>query len=84
MPWCGDARPRDSRRHRGRRRASASATGSPRAELPALETGRADLIVPGTVICLEVMRRVGLDDLTVSDRGLREGILCEILAASPP
>jgi exopolyphosphatase/guanosine-5'-triphosphate,3'-diphosphate pyrophosphatase len=62
----------------------ADLTNAARAALPALEAGRADLIVPGTVICLEVMRRVEIDALTVSDRGLREGILCEILAASPP
>ena len=52
-----------------------------RAALPSLEPGRADLIVPGTVICLAAMARVGFDVLTVSDRGLREGILCEILSA---
>ncbi|HKZ07388.1 MAG TPA: hypothetical protein VJU81_18120, partial [Methylomirabilota bacterium] len=62
----------------------AALTNAARAELPALEAGRADLIVPGTVICLEVMRRVALEGLTVSDRGLREGILCEILTPSPP
>jgi exopolyphosphatase/guanosine-5'-triphosphate,3'-diphosphate pyrophosphatase len=62
----------------------AAMTNAARAELPALEAGRADLIVPGIVICLEVMGRVALDALTVSDRGLREGIVCEILAASPP
>jgi exopolyphosphatase / guanosine-5'-triphosphate,3'-diphosphate pyrophosphatase len=59
----------------------ARLTHSERAVLPALEPGRADLIVPGTVICLAAMARVGFDALTVSDRGLREGILCEILGA---
>jgi exopolyphosphatase/guanosine-5'-triphosphate,3'-diphosphate pyrophosphatase len=51
-----------------------------RAALPCLEPGRADLIVPGGVICLEVLARLGFDALVVSDRGLREGILYEILA----
>src|SRR6266545_1247995 len=51
-----------------------------RAALPCLEPGRADLIVPGTAICLAVFERLGFDALVVSDRGLREGILCEILA----
>jgi len=59
----------------------AALTHAERAVLPALEPGRADLIVPGTVICLAAMARVGCDALTVSDRGLREGILCEILSA---
>jgi exopolyphosphatase/guanosine-5'-triphosphate,3'-diphosphate pyrophosphatase len=51
-----------------------------RAALPCLEPGRADLIVPGSVICLTVLDVLGFDALVVSDRGLREGILCEILA----
>ena len=51
-----------------------------RAALPCLEPGRADLIVPGSAICLEALDRLGFDALVVSDRGLREGILCEILA----
>jgi exopolyphosphatase/guanosine-5'-triphosphate,3'-diphosphate pyrophosphatase len=52
-----------------------------RSALPWLEPGRADLIVPGAAICLAVLDRLGFDALVVSDRGLREGILCEILAA---
>ncbi len=50
-----------------------------RAALPCLEPGRADLIVPGTAICLAIFEHLGFDALTVSDRGLREGMLCEIL-----
>lgn len=52
-----------------------------RAALPGLEPGRADVLIPGIAICLGVMERLGFDALTVSDRSLREGILCEILAA---
>jgi exopolyphosphatase / guanosine-5'-triphosphate,3'-diphosphate pyrophosphatase len=51
-----------------------------RAALPCLEAGRADLIVPGSAICLEALDRLGFDALVVSDRGLREGMLYEILA----
>ena len=51
-----------------------------RAALPCLEPGRADLIVPGSAICLAALDSLGLDALVVSDRGLREGLLCEILA----
>ena len=54
-------------------------TDAARGVLPCLEPGRADLIVPGIVICLGAMERLGFDVLTVSDHGLREGILCEIL-----
>jgi len=51
-----------------------------RAALPCLEPGRADLIIPGSAICLAALDRLGFDALVVSDRGLREGILYEILA----
>ena len=51
-----------------------------RAALPCLEPGRADLVVAGSAICLAALDRLRFDALVVSDRGLREGILCEILA----
>jgi len=51
-----------------------------RAALPCLEPGRVDLIVPGSAICLEALDGLGFDALVVSDRGLREGIVYEILA----
>jgi len=56
-----------------------SLTVQERAALPCLEPGRADLIVPGAAICLAIMRMLGFEDLVVSDRALREGILCEII-----
>ena len=52
-----------------------------RAALPCLEPGRADVLIPGIAICLAAMERLGFDALTVSDRSLREGILCDILGA---
>ncbi len=53
-----------------------------RGRLPCLEPGRADVIIPGIAICLAVMARFGRDHVVVSDRGLREGILCELLGAT--
>lgn len=50
-----------------------------RARLPCLEPGRADVIIPGIAICLAAMTCLRRDALVVSDRGLREGILCELL-----
>jgi exopolyphosphatase/guanosine-5'-triphosphate,3'-diphosphate pyrophosphatase len=50
-----------------------------RGRLPCLEPGRADVIIPGIAICLATMARFGREDVVVSDRGLREGILCELL-----
>ncbi len=55
-----------------------------RARLPCLEPGRADLIIPGVAVALAVAEGLGLDQLTVSDHGLREGILLEAVGWSPP
>jgi exopolyphosphatase/guanosine-5'-triphosphate,3'-diphosphate pyrophosphatase len=52
-----------------------------RGRVPCLEPGRADVIIPGIAICLAVMTRFGRDTVVVSDRGLREGILCDLLGA---
>ena len=46
-----------------------------RGALSCLEPGRADLIVPGTAIVTATLDCLGADALTVSDSGLREGIL---------
>ena len=53
-----------------------------RGRLPCLEPGRADVIIPGIAICLATMARFRREHLVVSDRGLREGILCELLGAA--
>ena len=46
-----------------------------RGALPCLEPGRADLIVVGTAIVLATLDLTGEERMTVSDWGLREGIL---------
>jgi exopolyphosphatase / guanosine-5'-triphosphate,3'-diphosphate pyrophosphatase len=53
-----------------------------RAALPCLEPGRADLILPGVAIVLATMSRLRCERLVVSDWGLREGILSEIVAGA--
>jgi exopolyphosphatase/guanosine-5'-triphosphate,3'-diphosphate pyrophosphatase len=53
-----------------------------RAALPCLEPGRADLILPGVAIVLATLAQVGCEQLIVSDWGLREGLVVEILAAA--
>lgn len=50
-----------------------------RRETPALEPGRADVIVAGTALLLTVMVILAYDEFTVSDSGLREGILLDLL-----
>lgn len=52
---------------------------SGRRRVRGLEPARADIIVAGTLICLAAMRAFGLHTLTVSDGGLREGILLDLL-----
>ena len=46
-----------------------------RAQVPGMEPKRADVIVGGAVVVAEAMRRTRLDRLTVSDRGVRWGLL---------
>jgi exopolyphosphatase/guanosine-5'-triphosphate,3'-diphosphate pyrophosphatase len=48
---------------------------SERARLPGMEPKRADVIVAGCVLVLEALRATGFDRLTVSDRGVRWGLL---------
>ncbi|HMH50281.1 MAG TPA: Ppx/GppA phosphatase family protein [Candidatus Acidoferrum sp.] len=50
-----------------------------RADLPCLEPGRADLIVPGVAIVVATLDRFRVDALVVSDWSLREGIVAEWL-----
>lgn len=48
-----------------------------RRALPGLDPGRADYIVAGMCLMAGLMRRFGCDDLLVSDRGVRFGLLYE-------
>lgn len=48
-----------------------------RKQLPGLEPSRADIILPGTVIVRAIIEWLGLDRVTVSDRGLLFGLLEE-------
>jgi exopolyphosphatase/guanosine-5'-triphosphate,3'-diphosphate pyrophosphatase len=55
----------------------AGLTVTERGRLPCLEPARADLIIPGVAIVRATMDRLGVEVLTVSDAGLREGILVD-------
>ena len=46
---------------------------------PGLEPARADVILAGAILQARVLRRLGATDLTVSARGLRFGLLYELL-----
>ncbi|PWB42430.1 MAG: phosphatase [Candidatus Methylomirabilota bacterium] len=50
-----------------------------RRETPSLEPGRADVIIAGTALLVTAMALLAYDECTVSDSGLREGILLDLL-----
>ncbi|MEN9935053.1 MAG: hypothetical protein RLZZ387_1632 [Chloroflexota bacterium] len=57
-----------------------------REDLPGVSKDRSDLILPGSVILLELMRRGGFEEITVSGQGLREGLFYEhfLVDETPP
>jgi exopolyphosphatase/guanosine-5'-triphosphate,3'-diphosphate pyrophosphatase len=50
-----------------------------RRAIPGLESGRADIILAGAIILAASMERLGYHELRVSDDGLREGILLDLI-----
>jgi exopolyphosphatase/pppGpp-phosphohydrolase len=54
-----------------------------RARLPGMEPKRADVIVAGAVVVAEAMALTGFESLTVSDRGVRWGLVYEAIARLP-
>jgi len=57
-------------------------THSERCALPGLEKGRAGLLVAGTMILVQAMERFKVNLLHVSDYGLREGLLLELMQSA--
>jgi exopolyphosphatase/guanosine-5'-triphosphate,3'-diphosphate pyrophosphatase len=57
----------------------AALTTAGRAALPGMEPKRADVIVAGGVVVAEAMRLLGFERLTVSDRGVRWGLVYGLL-----
>jgi exopolyphosphatase/guanosine-5'-triphosphate,3'-diphosphate pyrophosphatase len=52
-------------------------TADQRRELPGLQPKRAEVILAGACVVRTVLEKLGRDSLTVSDRGLRHGLLAE-------
>lgn len=50
-------------------------TNEQRSKIPGMVKGREDTILAGTLILRKVMDHVGIDQVTVSDRGLRYGLI---------
>ena len=48
-----------------------------RREIPGLQPARAEVILAGACIVRTIMDKLGCDEVTVSDRGLRHGVLHE-------
>jgi exopolyphosphatase/guanosine-5'-triphosphate,3'-diphosphate pyrophosphatase len=51
--------------------------GDERRTIVGLQSGRADFILAGACIVRTVLTELGVDSLTVSDRGLRHGLLAD-------
>jgi exopolyphosphatase/guanosine-5'-triphosphate,3'-diphosphate pyrophosphatase len=56
----------------------ASMTTAERAALPVMAPGRADVIVAGSVILVEVMERFGFDEAVVSETDILDGLVFEM------
>jgi exopolyphosphatase/guanosine-5'-triphosphate,3'-diphosphate pyrophosphatase len=57
----------------------AAMTTAERAALPVMAPGRADVIVAGSVILVEVMERFGFDEAIVSETDILDGLVLEML-----
>jgi exopolyphosphatase/guanosine-5'-triphosphate,3'-diphosphate pyrophosphatase len=55
-----------------------------RKRIPCLPAGRADIIVAGALVLVALLERLGVEHAVVSDRGLRFGLIAELLDGYPP
>lgn len=55
-----------------------------RREVPGINPDRADIIIPGAVILETLMTGLGVEEIRVSDRGLRQGLIVDYLARTRP
>jgi exopolyphosphatase/guanosine-5'-triphosphate,3'-diphosphate pyrophosphatase len=54
-----------------------------RLQMPGLSPGRADVIVAGSMLCGQIVRFARASELVVSDRGVRFGLLSEMMQSAP-
>ena len=50
--------------------------------MPGMDRHRVDVLGPGALVIARLLRHLGLDGVTVSDWGLREGVILEALGLS--
>ena len=48
-----------------------------------LEPQRADLIIPGVILTISLMETFGFSTITISDKGLLEGIVLDMAGEDP-
>jgi exopolyphosphatase/guanosine-5'-triphosphate,3'-diphosphate pyrophosphatase len=53
---------------------------SERRRMPGMNPRRADIIVAGNAILIEALEQLGRDDIVVSERALRDGIIVDLVA----
>ncbi len=58
---------------------AAASTTEARRKLPGVESSRADILVGGGVVLEQVCIALGIEELTISDYALREGVLLDAL-----
>ena len=56
----------------------ACMTNKERMDLPGIEDGREDIIVAGALVAYKIMEWFGFAEMTVSDAGLREGLVTDL------
>jgi exopolyphosphatase / guanosine-5'-triphosphate,3'-diphosphate pyrophosphatase len=61
-----------------------ASTSAERSRIPGLDARRADLMPAGSTLLVTAMELFGLDDLTLSDWALREGIILDAIAQHDP
>lgn len=64
---------------RGLRSALVRSTARERERMKGLSAGRIDLIVPGVIVLDEVVKALGASGVMVNARGMREGIVLEVI-----
>jgi exopolyphosphatase/guanosine-5'-triphosphate,3'-diphosphate pyrophosphatase len=50
-----------------------------RADIPGVDPKRADLLLPAAIVLRSIMERLDVDELTVSDKAIREGLLYDFI-----
>ena len=59
----------------------AAMTAAERERLPAIDAKRAEIILQGAVVLLHVLREVDADGITISDFGVREGLVTDYVSS---